>query len=43
MNVKFLAKLFEKTVFWNKCMQLDMAMWMGDKTGCWFDILNSTS
>ncbi|KAF0764659.1 phosphatidylinositol-binding clathrin assembly protein LAP isoform X1 [Aphis craccivora] len=40
MNIKFLAKLFEKTVFWNKIMQLDVAKWKGIKIGCWFGTLN---
>lgn len=43
MNIKFLAKFFEKTVFWNKCMQLDLAMWKGNKIGSWFGTLNSMS
>jgi len=41
MNIIFLAKLFEKTVFWNKIMQLDVAKWKGIKIGCWFGTLNS--
>ncbi|KAE9544594.1 hypothetical protein AGLY_000136 [Aphis glycines] len=40
MNIKFLAKLFEKTVFWNKIMQLDVEKWKGIKIGCWFGTLN---
>lgn len=41
MNIKFLAKLFEMTVFWNKIVQLDVAKWKGNKIGFWFGILNS--
>lgn len=41
MNIKCLAKLLEKTMFWNKCMQLNVANWRGNKIDCWFDILNS--
>lgn len=43
MNIKFLASLIEKTVLWNKCMQLDLAMWKGNKIVCWFGTLNSRS
>lgn len=43
MNLKFLAKFFEMTVFWKKCIQLDMAMWKGNKIGYWFGNLNSMS
>lgn len=41
MNIKCLAKLFEKTVFWNKCMQLDVAIWKGNKIGYGFGTLYS--
>lgn len=41
MNIKFLAKLFEKIVFWNKLMQLDVTIWKGNKIGYWFGTHNS--
>jgi len=41
MNIKFLAKLFEITTFWNKIVQLDVSKWKGNKIDCWFGTFNN--
>lgn len=41
MNIKFLAKLFEITAFWNNIVQLDVSKWKGNKIDCLFGTLNS--